>query len=133
MLKKTAFDQPSINRSNTIRDKYGLSREAIAKIDLTPLSNYAACPQYRGFFLNTDFEEHYQLLAYLSTRFDNKTLFDIGTLKGYSALALSYNPSNRVISYDIADFKELNRTEQLTRIEYLLGNALQDRDCSLHP
>ena len=45
-------------------------------------------------------KEHYKLLAYLST-FVEGTIYDIGTYKGLSAIALSFNQSNKVISYDI--------------------------------
>ena len=45
-------------------------------------------------------EEHYKLLAYFSTLFDNSLFVDIGTFRGYSAIALSYNKSNKIISYD---------------------------------
>jgi SAM-dependent methyltransferase len=126
MLKNLRFDQQFSDRPKSIREKYGLSREAISRIDLKSLSKHAACPEYKGYFLNTDFAEHYQLLAYLSTRFDAATLFDIGTLKGYSALALSYNSTNNIISYDINDFKEIEEPEKLTNIDYRIGNALQD-------
>jgi hypothetical protein len=70
--------------------------------------------------------EHYRLIACLSTRFQNACLFDIGTNKGYSALALSYHPHNRVVSYDIVECKELRFAQELDRIEYRLGDALAD-------
>lgn len=46
-------------------------------------------------------QSEYRLYAYLSTFFNKTTILDIGTRLGGSALALSYNPSNHVISYDI--------------------------------
>lgn len=45
--------------------------------------------------------EHYRLLAWLSFQFQDAELFDIGSHQGLSALALSANPRNRVISFDI--------------------------------
>lgn len=45
--------------------------------------------------------EHYKLLGWFSTKFNNATLVEIGTRHGTSALALSHNPTNKVISYDI--------------------------------
>ena len=45
--------------------------------------------------------QHYRLLEELSTKFSHSTLFDIGTHRGMSALALSTNPTNRVVSFDI--------------------------------
>ena len=124
-LKSFAFEPLPAECSNRIRNKYGLGKISISQIDLGPLSRYAACTTYRKYFLDTGFHEHYPLLAYLSTRFDGSAIFDIGTLKGYSALALSFNPTNRVISYDIADLKELNHPEMLSNIDYRIGNALQ--------
>ncbi len=82
--------------------------------------------QHLSYFLDTQFQEHYRLIAYLGSRFDQATLFDIGTNRGYSALALSYHPSNRVVSYDIVDCKALQFPEDINRIEYRLGNVMQD-------
>ena len=51
-------------------------------------------------------KEPYALYAYLSTTFDNGTILDIGTLFGSSAVALSYNKTNKVISYDINEHND---------------------------
>ena len=48
-------------------------------------------------------QSEYRLYAYLSTFFHNSTILDIGTRTGGSALALSYNPTNKVISYDLIE------------------------------
>jgi hypothetical protein len=45
--------------------------------------------------------QEYRLYSYLSTFFNNITILDIGTLNGRSAVALSYNENNQIISYDI--------------------------------
>ena len=45
----------------------------------------------------------YRLYAYMSSTFDNGIILDIGTLFGSSAVASSYNLSNKVISYDVND------------------------------
>jgi hypothetical protein len=47
--------------------------------------------------------KHYKLLAYLSTLFNNTHIIDIGTHKGGSSKALSYNESNTVYTFDIVD------------------------------
>lgn len=47
--------------------------------------------------------EPYMLYAYLSTLFTNTTILDVGTRMGLSALAFSYNNSNKVISYDLVE------------------------------
>jgi predicted O-methyltransferase YrrM len=46
-------------------------------------------------------KEHYRLLSYVSSCFKNSDIFDIGSHRGSSALALSYESSNRVYSFDI--------------------------------
>ena len=48
-------------------------------------------------------QSEYRLYAYLSTFFNKTTILDIGTRTGGSALALSYNPNNLVISYDLVE------------------------------
>ena len=112
-------------KQSKIREKLGLCRSSISDIDQSSLSRHAACEEYRNYFLDTNFRDHYQLLAFMSTRFKESTLIDIGTLKGYSALALSYNPSNRVISYDLSESKELHHSQQLSNIEYRIGHVLE--------
>jgi len=46
-------------------------------------------------------KQHYKLLSYLSTLYKNSNIIDIGTHKGSSALALSFEKSNTVHTYDI--------------------------------
>ena len=46
-------------------------------------------------------QQHYKLLAYLSTLVNNSNIIDIGTHKGASSTALSYNPSNTIYTFDI--------------------------------
>ena len=46
-------------------------------------------------------QQHYKLLAYLSTFFNETYIIDIGTHKGASSTALSYNKSNTIYTFDI--------------------------------
>ena len=62
--------------------------------------------RYKSIFQHSEFfdvpgREHYRLLAYISTLFDNVNIIDIGTHEGNSALALSYNKTNTIHSFDI--------------------------------
>ena len=54
--------------------------------------------------------EHYALLCYLSTKFNNATILDLGTWAGWSAVSIAQNPSNKIITYDIVD--HLNRSQR---------------------
>lgn len=77
-------------------------------------------------------QNHYRLLAYISTLFQNKKLLDIGTFRGWSALALGYNKSNTVISYDVCDsFFPKDPAQCKENIEYRVGNFLDDKDLIL--
>ena len=59
-------------------------------------------PNTVPFFQGAPGQEHYKLLAYLSSLYNNVDIFDIGTYFGYSALALaSGNTKNTVLSFDL--------------------------------
>lgn len=103
-----------------------INRADIARIDLSSLAPFVADESHLPYFLDPDGKEHYRLAAFLGTCFNHAQIFDVGTNKGYSALALSYNRTNKIISYDITDAKALNRQEELDRIEFRIGDVLQD-------
>jgi hypothetical protein len=69
-------------------------------------------------------DEHYRLLAYISTLFKGKTLLDIGTYKGDSAAALTYSGKNKVISFDLNDSLE----NVNPNVEYKIANILDYPD-----
>ncbi len=66
-------------------------------------------------------KEHYRLLSYFSTFFNNSVIFDIGTHEGKSALALSYNETNKVISFDILS-KFKGNIESKSNVEFHIEN-----------
>lgn len=110
----------------TLRERYSLTLENISKIDLLRFAKYIRNIEYQNYFFNVNLKEHYRLIAYLSTLFKGSNIFDIGTGLGYSALALSYNNTNRVISYDVVSRRELDHSDELSSIEYCLGDVLRD-------
>lgn len=67
----------------------------------------------------------YKLYSYLSTFFNNTIVVDIGTGLGGSALALSYNPTNRILSYD-GFYQSADRIYQ-PNIEWRIDNILDDK------
>jgi hypothetical protein len=80
-----------------------VSKETLQSVHLE-----AAIRPYRnGFHVNPkEFfgapgREHYRLLAYLSQNLSGKTIIDIGTHMGSSALALAVNPDVTIYSFDI--------------------------------
>ena len=70
----------------------------------------------------------YRLYSYLTTFFDNTTILDIGTFTGRSAIALSYNESNRVISYDMEDHVKNPDHKIYTKsnVQFRVKDALED-------
>lgn len=74
----------------------------LAKISEVDYSRFASITTEAEFTARPG-KEHYRLLSYLSTQFNDSVIIDIGTHTGWSALALSYNPTNTVYSFDIVD------------------------------
>jgi hypothetical protein len=70
--------------------------------------------------------EHYRLLMYVSSLFDNQLLFDVGTNRTMSAIALSQNKTNKVRTFDVV--KVLDKNPEVENIEYVLGNCTEDPD-----
>lgn len=75
-------------------------------------------------FLKSAGEQHYRLLAWLSTQFSNAELFDIGSWHGSSAVALSHNPQNTVLSFDIENQRGNNKVPFNTA--FLIGDILDE-------
>lgn len=69
--------------------------------------------------------EHYRLLAYISKLYNGVTLLDIGSYQGSSAIALSFNKKNKVISYDIDQQPEIVEIT-IPNIKFIKGNVLKD-------
>jgi len=86
-----------------------LTRKAVDSVDIEKLRDVVGASDW---FYQSPGKEPHRLLAYLSTLFDGKTIFDIGTHLGDSALALSYNVTNRVESFDIIDKVSAKRRER---------------------
>jgi hypothetical protein len=63
--------------------------------------------------LNRQTGEHYKLLTYLSNLYDDILILDVGTCGGESAVALSQNRKNRVITYDIVKKWEVEDTTKM--------------------
>jgi predicted O-methyltransferase YrrM len=64
----------------------------------------------------------------LTTFFNDITILDIGTFTGRSAIALSYNETNRVISYDVEDHIKTHGHPIYTKsnVEFRIGDVLRD-------
>ena len=73
-------------------------------------------------------KQEYRRYSYLSTFFNYCHILDIGTLDGRSAVALSHNDTNKVISYNILDQikNEYHPIHSKSNIEFRIKNVLDD-------
>lgn len=92
-------------------------------IDLLGNADVINEEEYRNYYLGNPGQEHYKLLAYYSTQFNDSILLDIGTYKGCSALALAHNPTNQVKSFDIR-FGLRNISDYPDNIEFIVDNII---------
>ena len=74
--------------------------------------------------------EHYDLLSALSHEYNNTKIYDIGTYKGLSAVALSSNENNLVISYDIGYYVTV---KQPNNVEFRIGTFYHDKEMLSSP
>lgn len=99
-------------------------KEDIEHIDLSSLATTITNLESRGYFMLGSGMEHYKLLAYISTLYNDSLLYDIGTYRGCSAIALSYNINNKVKSFDIGDFRAIKDSPD--NIEWCVGDFLAE-------
>ena len=102
-----------------------LNKDRLNSIDLSPLHSQLLGSVAKQYFLEPSGIEHYKLLAYLSSLFEYKYLIDVGTYQCASALALSYNQKNKIISYDTTPQVSWFLTKT-NNIEYKIANVLKD-------
>jgi len=67
-------------------------------------------------------KEHYRLLSYISELTDGSYILDVGTYQGYSAIALSHNQNNKVVSYDVS---KQHKQENIQNIDFRIGEATE--------
>jgi hypothetical protein len=75
--------------------------------------------------------EHYRLLMYISTLFNDNVLFDVGTNECRSAIALSYNNNNKIKSFDIIQINPENPV--IENVEFILGDSTKDKNIHTTP
>lgn len=108
---------------NIINDLKNLS-SLPTSIDFSRYKKFDLREGNKYFYLKEGIE-HYQLLAYLSSKVNDRVFFDVGTYRGSSALALGFNKTNKVVSYDILDEKVCDFSDE-SNIEFVVGDSIQD-------
>ena len=82
---------------------------------------------YKAFGASID--HYHAILAHLSTYFNGSIIVDMGTHRGGSAAALSYNKSNEVYTFDITpqeEAAELFKEDEYKNIIYIIGNCIEN-------
>lgn len=95
-------------------------------------SNKLNTKDHNPYYFHTESgKEHYRLLMYISSLYNNQILFDIGTNKCMSSIALSYNNLNKIKTFDI--LRVLPENPIINNIEYIIGDSTKDKDLSETP
>ena len=74
-------------------------------------------------------KQHYRLLSYISTLFNNSIIINIGTHCGNSALALSYNDTNTVYSFDTIDNVINSHIRKLNNVKFSVEDLFDPTIC----
>ena len=114
-----------------------VKNQELDNIDLSRFLPYINKSEHNSkYFLMNSGSEHYRLLAYVSSLYNGARLLDVGTNLGFSALALSFNGENKVVSYDIIRqplLDEYESSDIATNVEFRIGNFLEEEDLNEVP
>jgi hypothetical protein len=104
-----------------------IDKKELEALDLSDVLWRIRRPEYQAYFEAEPGREHYRLLMHLGSMFYR--IVEIGSLYGYSALALGANGA-RVTSYDIADQVDVDAPDN---IEFRLQKSTEipEFDCDL--
>lgn len=100
----------------------------VERMDLSRQYEYTAWHSFSRFYRLGMGQEHYKLLAFLSSQCDkNDVIYDIGTHVGFSALALAFNPDVNVITYDLVNHIQTKETcaKHCNNITFKLADCTQ--------
>lgn len=97
------------------------------KVDYSKFENIIVSNDYdiKKEFNDKPGKEHYKLLSHLSTLYNNCNIIDIGSHRGSSACALSYNPTNTVMSFDIINNVTNEAIREIPNIKFIIANIFE--------
>jgi hypothetical protein len=110
---------------NILKKILEVTADDLGKLDTSYIDIYPVEHEPSYFHLQAG-KEHYRLLMYVSTLLENNIIFDVGTNRCVSAIALSYNKNNKVKSYDVVQLLETN--PYITNVDFILGDSTKDSD-----
>jgi len=94
----------------------------------------SVCKPIAPYFFDLCGQEHYRLLCYISTQFNDTLFVDIGTSSGDSALAMGFNQRNKVVSFDIIqrDYTPILNCRYIIGDFTMFHNELLESRCMLY-
>ncbi len=102
--------------------------EGIREQNIEDLVPYTSFHEFTKYFTLPAGEEHYRMLSSISHQLAGHTIFDIGTARGYSAIALGHCAHTHVVTYDIVDEipNDALSIKQKENITFRVKNCLSD-------
>ena len=104
---------------------YVIKKEDLSKLNFDNYNNEIISYNDEEFYQEPG-NQHYRLLSYFSTLFNNSNIIDLGTHRGSSALALSYNKTNIIHTFDICDKVVNNKIKVIPNIKFYMDNIFNE-------
>ena len=111
--------------NDILKKIFDVTNEQLNALDTSCINEYDVEHDPSYFHLPSG-REHYRLLMYISSLYNNDILFDIGTNRCISAIALSHNKNNKIKTFDITKLLKENPT--IKNCEFIIGDSMEDKD-----
>jgi len=78
-------------------------------------------------FFQKEGQQHFRLLSFFSSLFKNSIIIEVGTQNGLNALALSYNQSNTIYSFDFVNNVKNDIIKNQSNIKFLYDDLWKEQ------
>lgn len=97
-----------------------INKQEVRDLDLSSISHYQLAD---GANFSEAGIEAYKIYAYISTLINNGRILEVGSRFGRSGVALAFNPTNQVVSFDILEqgASEIKRDN----LDFVIGNFME--------
>ena len=101
--------------------KYNINIDNIKSVLFDDFYKQVVINEDKEEFFGKPGKEHYRLLSYLSTLVNDSNIIDLSSHVGNAALALSYNKSNTIYSFDTVD-KVRTNIKNIDNIQFVIDD-----------
>lgn len=105
-----------------------VTNEILDSIDMSDYK-FINCLEHQDYYQAKSSLDQYRLLSYVSSLYSDIKILDVGTFKGCSSLAFSFNKNNKVYSFNLLDQLDLNYIPN--NVEFIVDNILNGKYDSL--